>query len=80
MKKEFLLNLDSFTDVENFCMELIEKIPCDVDALYNSRIIDAKSYLGLISISFQPVVVRINSDDKDIIDKFTEICNRYEFN
>ena len=50
MKTEFTLNLDSLTDLNNFVMEIWTQIPCDVDRKHGRRIVDAKSYLGMIGI------------------------------
>lgn len=69
MKTEFTLNLDSLTDLNNFVMEISSQIPCDVDA---------KSYLGLVTISIHPVTVVINTDNEDYIKRFNEICSKYK--
>lgn len=52
MNKEYVLNLDSLTDLNNFVIDISSNIPCDVDAKYGRQIVDAKSYLGLVTISF----------------------------
>lgn len=69
MNKEYVLNLDSLTDLNNFVMEISAQIPCDVDA---------KSYLGLVTISIHPVTVVINTDNEDYIKRFNEICSKYK--
>lgn len=78
MKTEFTLNLDSLTDLNNFVMEISSQIPCDVDAKYGRQIVDAKSYLGLVTISIHPVTVVINTDNEDYIKRFNEICSKYK--
>lgn len=50
MNKEYVLNLDSLTDLNNFVIDISSNIPCDVDAKYGRQIVDAKSYLGLVEI------------------------------
>lgn len=45
MKRSFILNLDSLTDLTNFCTEISTNIASDVDATYGRQTVDAKSYL-----------------------------------
>ena len=78
MKTEVTLNLDSLTDLNNFVMEIWTQIPCDVDRKHGRRIVDAKSYLGMIGISMNPVTVVINTDNEDYIKRFNEICSKYK--
>ncbi len=78
MNKEYVLNLDSLTDLNNFVKEISTQILCDVDAIYQRQIVDAKSYLGLVTISIHPVLIRINTEDEELISKFGEICKKYE--
>ena len=78
MNKEYVLNLDSLTDLNNFVMEISSQIPCDVDEKYGRQVVDAKSYLGLVTISIHPVTVVINTNNEDYIKRFNEICNKYK--
>lgn len=50
----------------------------DVDAKYGRQVVDAKSYLGLVTISIHPVTVVINTDNEDYIKRFNEICSKYK--
>lgn len=77
MKRSFILNLDSLTDLTNFCTEISSNIAADVDAAYGRQTVDAKSYLGLITISTHPIQVYINSENCAEIAKFNEICSKY---
>jgi hypothetical protein len=79
MRKEFTLNLDSLTDLEEFVHLLISKISADVDGCYEHQIVDAKSFMGMVSISTHPVTVRINSDDEKEVELFNGICSRYSY-
>lgn len=79
MRKEFTLNLDSLTDLEEFVHLLISKISADVDGCYEHQIVDAKSFMGMVSISTHPVTVRINSDDEKEVELFNGICARYSY-
>lgn len=78
MKKDFLLNLDSLTDLNNFVINISANIPCDVDATYGRQVVDAKSYLGLVTLSIHPVRVSINTNNEDYIRRFNEICEKYK--
>lgn len=78
MNKEYVLNLDSLTDLNNFVIEISSQIPCDVDAKYGRQVVDAKSYLGLVTISIHPVTVVINTDNEDYIKRFNEIGSKYK--
>lgn len=69
MNKEYVLNLDSLTDLNNFVIDISSNIPCDVDAKYGRQIVDAKSYLGLVTISIHPVTVVINTDNEGLYQK-----------
>lgn len=51
MNKEYVLNLDSLTDLNNFVIDISSNIPCDVDAKYGRQIVDAK-ILSWISHDF----------------------------
>lgn len=45
MNKEYVLNLDSLTDLNNFVIDISSNIPCDVDAKYGRQIVDANLIL-----------------------------------
>lgn len=75
--KEHTLNLDSLTDLEEFVHLLISKISADVDGCWEHQIVDAKSFMGMVSISTHPVTVKINTDDEKEIGLFDAICARY---
>ena len=79
MRKEFTLNLDSLTDLEECVHLLISKISAEVDGCYEHQIVDAKSFMGMVSISTHPVTVRINSDDEKEVELFNGICARYSY-
>lgn len=77
MKKEYILKFKSFSDIGSFVRTLSKRIPCDVNASYENQIVDAKSYLGWVSLSSHPITVKINTDDEYLIEKFGEICEKY---
>ena len=74
--KEFILDLNSLNDINDFITG-IKNIPCDINASYEKQIVDAKSYLGLVSISTHPITVSINTDNPNYIETFSQVCKRY---
>ena len=38
MNKEYVLNLDSLTDLNNFVIDISSNIPCDVDAKFAKEV------------------------------------------
>lgn len=77
MNKEYILYLYSLTDLEEFVAE-VKNIKSDVDASYGNKVVDAKSFLGVLGLSTRPVSVKINSDDKEEIRYFGQICKKYQ--
>ena len=69
MKKEFIINLNDIIDLKNFIHEMTYHISSNVDA---------KSLLGLISISTHPIRAIIHSNDLSEIAYFKNVCERYE--
>ena len=55
MKREYEINLNNINDLKNFIHEMTYHIASDVDAIYDRQVMDAKSLLGLISISTHPI-------------------------
>lgn len=78
MKTKFVLNLDSISDLNNFVKEISSEIESDVDAVYERQIVDAKSFLGLVTISIHPITVVLNSESEREIRLFSDICMKYE--
>lgn len=78
MKIEYMVNLKGYSDLCNFCNSLNKEITEDVDAICKHKTIDAKSLLGMAAISHEPIMITLNSSNKNTIEKFTEICKRYE--
>lgn len=77
MKTERIVHLDSVYDSAKF-VEEIAKLPSDIDAIYNSKTVDAKSYLGILLISSHPIKLILNSNDDDEINDFLKICEKYQ--
>lgn len=75
---KFILDLDSISDLNKFVSEISSEISSDVNAIYERQVVDAKSFLGLVTISTHPVTVVINSTDNDEIITFRNICEKYK--
>ena len=72
-----IVNLNDVETVKRFVDDM-RKIECDVDLVKGHYVIDAKSIMGVFSISLdQPVTARIHSDDEEVIKKFEELCTKY---
>lgn len=79
MKKKIVIKLkDIVNDAMDLVTDIQQKIKSDVDAVYERQIIDAKSFLGVLSIASYPLTMIIHSDDKEEIEIFKAICNKYE--
>lgn len=81
MRTEFMLNLNSITDASNFVSEISTKVACDVDVSYGRHCVDAKSLMGVMSLSNHNVKAVIDNPtcDDDIVN-FNEICKKYAVN
>lgn len=64
--------------MKEFVNEMTYHIKSDVDAIYDRQVIDAKSILGLMSLSCHPIKVLIHSDDLSEIAYFKSVCEKYE--
>lgn len=72
-----IVNLNDVEAVKQF-VEDMRKMSCDVDIIKGHYVIDAKSIMGIFSLSLdQPVTVKIHSDDEEVIKKFEELCTKY---
>lgn len=78
MQKQYLINLNNIADLQMFVNAVTYNIACDVDAVCGRHCVDAKSILGVLSISARNILVKINTEDITQIEKFRQICERYE--
>lgn len=78
MKKEYNINLSNLEDLRQFYKDITYTITSDVDVINGRYTIDAKSLMGLISISANDVITYIHSDDKKELEVFSEICEKYK--
>lgn len=73
MRNEFKVCLNNTTDVALFCTECSKFADADIDYSVGRYVIDGKSIMGLLSTTLGNVaVVRINTDDKEMINSFTD--------
>lgn len=64
-------------DVLSFVNKISEKIPCDVNAMYENQIVDAKSLLGMLGMPKHNIRVYAVTNDNKIQNIFNEICESY---
>lgn len=79
MKTEFILNLNSITDASHFVSEISKRVACDVDVSYGRHCVDAKSLMGVMSLSSHNVKAVIENPTCEAdIENFNNICKFYE--
>jgi len=72
-----IINLNDVEMVKQFVDDM-RQLPCDIDVIRGHYVIDAKSIMGIFSLSLdQPVTVKIHSEDEETIKKFEELCTKY---
>ena len=64
------IKLDTTDHIKEFLNETV-KIKSDVDLIKGSRIIDAKSTIGVMTLDLsEPVEIAIHSENKDLLEPF----------
>lgn len=64
------IKLDTTDDIKEFLNETV-KIKSDVDLIKGSRIVDAKSTIGVMTLDLSdPVEIAIHSENKDLLELF----------
>lgn len=72
-----IIRLNEIEMLKQFVNDM-RSLECDVDVIKGRYIIDAKSILGLLSLSLnEPVTARVNTDDEEMIKQFEELCTKY---
>lgn len=69
--------LKTVSDVFNFSHD-VRRFHEDVDACHDRHVVDAKSFLGLLSISHSHIKVKIHTYDIGVIEDFFEFCKKYK--
>lgn len=59
-------------DVKEF-VSAAAKCDFDIDVAYNNVIVDAKSFLGVLSLASVPVIVAMHGDNS----QFRKVCQKY---
>ena len=77
MSKSFVVNLNQLEDLSKFVSQVRGSVASDVNAVYENQIVDAKSVLGLVSLSSHPIKIEINSDDESEIEQLKGICEKF---
>lgn len=72
MEAKKLIRLTSPADVQDF-VSMASSYPFDIDLKYNRIIVDAKSFLGVLSLISNPVMVFCHGEDSSFdqaLDRF----------
>ena len=68
------IQLKAFSDVKEF-VKAAEKCEYDVDVFYNRVVVDAKSFLGVMSMDLtRPLTVKYHVEDQDC---FEQTLNKF---
>lgn len=78
MSKEFKVGFSTAKEVGEFCGKIKVEIPGDVDAKNGRYVVDAKSILGLLSISIDEMWISMTEYTASEIDALEKICNEYK--
>lgn len=68
------IKLQAPEDVKEF-VKAAEKCDFDIDVLYNRILVDAKSFLGVLSLAANPMTVVCHGEDI----QFKRICEKFAF-
>lgn len=75
--EEILLKINNIEKVKKFVNTALE-FNSDIDVVYGKYIVDAKSIMGVFSLDLSKnLVVRINSNDREEINKFYEVMKEF---
>ena len=75
---ECVVKFSAIDQVQTF-IDDIRKIPYDVDACHGNYIVDAKSILGILSLSLgREITLRVRSEDSLADELLKTICEKYQ--
>ena len=75
---EYVVKFSAIDQVQTF-IDDIRKIPYDVDACHGNYIVDAKSILGILSLSLgREITLRVRSEDPLADELLKTICEKYQ--
>ncbi len=76
--KECVVKFSAIDQVQTF-IDDIRKIPYDVDACHGNYIVDAKSILGILSLSLgREIILRVRSEDSLADELLKTIAEKYQ--
>ena len=78
MSKEFKVRFENAQEVSEFCAKIKKYIPGDVDAKSGRYVVNAKSILGLLSISIDKMWISMDEYTASEIDDLERICDEYK--
>lgn len=78
MSKEFKVGFENAQEVSEFCAKIKKYIPGDVDAKSGRYVVNAKSILGLLSISIDEMSISMDVYTTEEIDALARICEEYK--
>ncbi len=75
---ECVVKFSAIDQVQTF-IDDIRKIPYDVDACHGNYVVDAKSILGILSLSLgREITLRVRSEDSLADELLKTICEKYQ--
>jgi hypothetical protein len=67
---ELTLKLNGTDDVKEF-HKIVVSMDCNIDVVKGSYIVDAKSYIGLLTIDYSsPIIIKVYSSDSLLAKRF----------
>lgn len=78
MSKEFNVGFKNAQETSEFCAKIKKYIPGDVDAKSGRYVVNAKSILGLLSISIDEMSISMDVYTTEEIDALERICEEYK--
>ena len=73
----YTIKFTTIDQVQQF-IDRVRKLPCDIDACHGHYIVDAKSVLGILSLSLgREIELNIHSNDLDDYKMLEEICSDF---
>ena len=78
MSKEFNVGFKNAQETSEFCAKMKKYIPGDVDAKSGRYVVNAKSILGLLSISIDEMSNSMDIYTTEEIDTLERICEEYK--
>lgn len=76
--KECIVKFSAIDQVQTF-IDDIRKIPYDVDACHGNYVVDAKSILGILSLSLgREITLKVRSEDSTADELLQIIAEKYQ--